>query len=118
MTPRIDITVGGSRGSTEIGAVIDTGFDGYICLPVTIAENLGIELVGRMTAILADGSEKEELTFLGWVEFLGKRQTVVICLTTDEALIGTGLLSDCTLAIDFAAGTVNVARKPSRRRKQ
>jgi clan AA aspartic protease len=118
MTPRTDITVGGSRGSAKITAVIDTGFDGSICLPVEVAENLGLELVGRMTAILADGSEKDELAFLGWVEFLGKRQTVVMCLTTDEALIGTGLLSDCALAIDFASSTVTVSRKPSKRRKQ
>ncbi len=85
MTPRTDITVGGSRGSAKISAVIDTGFDGYLCLPVEVAENLGLELIGRMSTILADGSEKEELAFVGWVDFLERRQTVVICLTTDEA---------------------------------
>lgn len=118
MTPRTDIAVGGLKGSAKLRAVIDTGFDGYLCLPVEVAENLGLELVGRMPTILADGSEKEELVFAGWVEFLEKRQTVVISVTTDEALIGTSLLADCNLAIDFAAGTVNLSRKPSKRRKQ
>lgn len=91
MTPRTDITVGGSRGSAVIPAVIDTGFEGYVCVPVQIAERLGIELTGRTVAVLADGTEKEDLLFSGWVEFLGKRRTVEMCLTTDEPLIGTGL---------------------------
>lgn len=117
MTPRTDITVGGSRGSASIPAVIDTGFDGYMCLPVQIAERLGLELTGRTVAVLADGSEKLDLLFSGWVEFLGRRRTVEICLTTDEALIGTGLLADCDLAIDFVSGSVQLSRKPSKRRK-
>jgi hypothetical protein len=42
---------------------------------------------------------------------------VEMCLTTDEALIGTGLLADCDLAIDFVSGTVDLSRKPSKRRR-
>ncbi len=118
MTPKTDITVGGSRRSEVVSAIIDTGFDGYVCLPIQVAEKLGVELTGRTVAVLADGSEKVEILFSGWVEFLGKRRTVEICLTTDEALIGTGLLADCDLAIDFVSGTVDVSRKPSKRRKQ
>jgi clan AA aspartic protease len=116
-TPKTDITVGGSRGSALIPAIIDTGFDGYVCLPVDIAEKLGLELTGRVVAVLADGSEKSDLLFSGWVELLGKRRTAEICLTTDEALIGTGLLADCELSIDFGSGAVQLSRKPSKRRR-
>ena len=117
MTPKTEIIVGGSRRSELVKAIIDTGFDGYVCLPVDIAENLGIQLTGRTVAVLADGSEKADLLFSGWVEFLGRRRNVEICLTTDEALVGTGLLADCDLAIDFVAGTVSLSRKPTKRRK-
>lgn len=117
MTPKTEITVGGSRGSERIEAVIDTGFDGYVCLPIRIAEKLGVQLTGRTVAVLADGTAKPDLLFAGWVEFLGKRRAVEFFLTTDEALIGTALLADCDLAIDFVSGAVNVSRKQSKRRK-
>lgn len=117
MTPKTDILVGGSQGSVALQAIIDTGFDGYLCLPVGVAEKLGLELTGRISTVLADGIKKEDLLFSGWVEFLGQRRTVEMCLTTAEPLIGTGLLASCELAIDFSSGNVRLVRKPTKRRR-
>ena len=115
MTPKAEIIVGGSRGSEVVEAIIDTGFDGYVCLPIHVAEKLGVQLTGRTVAVLADGTEKADLLFSGWVKFFDRRRNVEICLTTDQALIGTGLLADCDLAIDFVSGKVSLSRKPSKR---
>ena len=48
-----------------VDAVIDTGFDGYLCLPVQLAIQLGLELSGSIKVELADGSIKRE-TGLQW----------------------------------------------------
>lgn len=55
MTPSADVEIRGSRGSMPITAIIDTGFDGYICLPTSIAVQLGLELVSQGSVELAVG---------------------------------------------------------------
>jgi len=47
MTPTANLDVSGSRGSIRITAIIDTGFDGYVCLPTSVAVQLGLELVSQ-----------------------------------------------------------------------
>jgi predicted aspartyl protease len=34
--PRVAITIQGARGDVTLDAVIDTGFDGHLCLPVAV----------------------------------------------------------------------------------
>jgi predicted aspartyl protease len=62
--PRVRLIVRGLRKSLRIDPVIDTGFDGYLCLPVKMAIQLGLELSGESIVELADGSKKHELSFL------------------------------------------------------
>jgi hypothetical protein len=65
---------------------------------------------------LADGAQKDTLVFAGTVDFLNRQREVAIYLTdSDEALVGTRLLSDCQLTIDFPMGKVLIARKLARR---
>jgi clan AA aspartic protease len=119
MTPTADIEVIGTRQSVLLSALIDTGFDGDICLPTTAALRLGLELVGRRDMELADGTVTTGFVFGGWVRFLGKKRSVTVHITeSEDALIGTGLLEGCLLVIDFPAGTVRLSRKPARRRKR
>ena len=42
--------------SREIGAVIDTGYNGFLTLPTAVTEELGLAFGGIGRAILADGS--------------------------------------------------------------
>jgi len=63
--PRIPVVVEGVRGDLTLEAVIDTGFDGELCLPLAVAIELGLELYGAQRVQLADGSIKSELVFLG-----------------------------------------------------
>jgi clan AA aspartic protease len=119
MTPTVALEVRGSRGSMRITAIIDTGFDGYVCLPTSFAVQLGLELVSQGSVELADGTVKTELLFAGSVGFLGGTRPVQIYLTdSEDALIGTSLLADCRLLIDFRAGSVRLSRKPPRRGKR
>lgn len=120
MTPRTDVVVRGARRKVTVTAVIDTGFDGDICLPTKVATELGLELIGAASVELADGSQHKELVFRGSAVFLGKRRRVEILLTeSEEALLGTGLLAGCRMSVDFDTGKVRLARKPPvDRRKQ
>jgi clan AA aspartic protease len=119
MTPTADVEAIGRRRRVRLTALIDTGFDGDICVPTTVAVSLGLELVGRTDMELADGAVRTGFVFGGWVRFLGKKHRVIIHITeSEDALIGTRLLQECLLAIDFAAGKVRLSRKPARRRKR
>jgi predicted aspartyl protease len=84
MSPTFDVAVMGSRARIPITAVIDTGFEGYVCLPTGVAVRLGLELVGEADVELADGSVKSQLVFSGSVHFLGQTREVHIYLTNSD----------------------------------
>jgi predicted aspartyl protease len=44
MTPTVDVEVIGSRQTVEMTSIVDTGFDGDVCVPAAIAVSLGLEL--------------------------------------------------------------------------
>ena len=118
MTPMHEIEVSGTRRTTMLRAIIDTGFDGQLCVPLDVAVTLGMELIGSADVELADGSRKRELLFAGTVNFLGELREVELSLTeSDEGLIGTELLAGCQLAIDFDRRKVRLWRRPTARGK-
>lgn len=60
--PIVEVTVEGSRGSIIAGAILNTGFDGDICLPTQVAIQLGLELVTDRVS----GWDEEARTGLHW----------------------------------------------------
>lgn len=107
--PVLSVQIKGARSEVTLGAVIDTGFDGFVCVPVEVAVQLGLELVGFQTVEYADGRKARELVFLGSVILAGRERKVEISLTeAQEALIGTGLLADYRLEIDFPRRSVRL----------
>jgi len=109
LQPKCKIIVKGLRKAVQIEAVIDTGFSGFLCIPVSIATQIGLELFGQESVILADGSKKRQLTFLGTALFESKEIPVVLSLTdADEALLGVGLLKSRKLEINFPAKVVSI----------
>ena len=107
MTPKASVRVIGQRGSVELEAIIDTGFDGDLCLPIDAALQLGLELHGRIAVELADGSRKLEFVFLGQVEFQGQgREAPIVLPESEDALIGTALLARYRLTVDFGTGEI------------
>lgn len=107
--PKLKIKAKGLRKTIEMEAVIDTGFDAELCLPVSIAIQLGLELTGGQYFELADGSIKHELVFAGEVIFEAKEIPVEISVTNaDDALIGIGLLKNKKLIINFPTRVVSI----------
>ena len=105
----VEVVIKGSRTYITGKAIIDTGFDGDICLPVHLAIQLGLELESIQVVELADGSRKNELVFTGSVTLNGEEKEIEILLTNSkDTLLGTGLLYEKVLKIDFISGTVEI----------
>lgn len=104
----VTVTVRGSRTSVTLDMVLDTGFSGDICLPIPIATQLGLELITTQHYELADGTVEEKLVFLGHVVFGEEKPVTVVLTDSENALFGTGLLTNVKLYIDFIAKTVEI----------
>ena len=105
----VQIEVGGRKSSLTTLALLDSGFDGELCLPIEIALPLGLELAAVQTVEFADGSTKKELLFDGRLRWEGKFRRVEISLTeAQQAMLGTALLLDRCLTIDFRSGEVRI----------
>ncbi len=103
--PRVRITVAGLHKEIAVDAVIDTGFDGDLCLPIQMGIELGLELKDLTMVELADGTIKKELVFAGVAQLGKRRKDVNILLTeSDDVLLGTNMLS--YLELDFVKRTV------------
>jgi len=107
--PRVIIEVFGGRGKVKLDAIIDTGFDGEVCMPIRTAVQLGLGLIGVTTVELADGTKKEELVFQGRARLNNLEQEVEILLTEgEEALTGLRLFEGARITIDFARKTAEI----------
>jgi clan AA aspartic protease len=105
--PAIDVEV----GSQHWQAVIDTGFNGELELPERLRSHVNAQFVGRVTSLLAANQRIEEDVFL--VDFPFDGRTVRVQATFvegDEILIGTRMLRDYRLRIDFPARTVAIEK--------
>lgn len=103
--PVIALEVGGEKWI----AIIDTGFNGALELPAGLQGRLAGRFVGRVVSQLASGHEIEEDLYL--VEFLfdGEMQHAeAMFAPVEEILIGTRLLKQHRLIVDFRQRTVTI----------
>jgi clan AA aspartic protease len=97
----------------EIDAVIDTGFNGFLTLPLSIVAAFGLPLLGRGRAILANGSEElfniHEVTVI-WD---GEPRVVDTDAADTDALVGMSMLYGYNLQIQaIDGGSVTIETLP------
>ena len=92
-------------------ATIDTGFNGDLELPDALREPLNAQYVGRATAALAGGQSVEEDLYLVDFPFDGRIvQAEATFVSGSRILIGTRLLREYSLQINFVSRTVQLER--------
>jgi len=112
--PKIELTVIGLDNKIKIPASIDTGFDGALMLSLPSALQIGLRLSNMVQVELADGSIKKEFVFEAKVLLDGETIPVDVLLTSsDENLVGTALLQNQNLSIDFKSQIINLDLSPT-----
>ena len=100
-----------SVGDREWPAIIDTGFNGGLELPETCRDAVDPKFLGRFVSELAGGRKIEEDAFGVEFSFDGIRvESEATFVDSETILIGTALLANHQLAIDFPAQTVKLER--------
>jgi clan AA aspartic protease len=113
-TPVVTLKILGTRGEITVEGILDTGFDGFLCLPIAIAISLGLELIDATDTELADGTVREdELVFAGQAEWDGTIISIPIVLTrSEDILIGTAFLKGYMVQLDYIANTIRIEKAP------
>lgn len=110
--PLIDVEVSGVKGaSKKLTALIDSGFNGHLQVPLFEAFPLGLILKGTQENMLADGSTVSHLVCEGSVKVDGTCFTIDIdILPANIVLLGTSLLRDLKkiFILDCAGGKVEI----------
>lgn len=88
----------------EIECVVDTGFEGFLTLPSSAIAKLGLPYIGEINANLADNSNVATNVYLATILWNGAEKDVAVLGMGHRPLIGTALLEDYHLSIDFCDG--------------
>ena len=101
----IALRLAGPDGQTrEIEAVIDTGFNGFLVLPPTLAADLELPIVGDSEAVLADGSEATFDVYGVSLLWDGQPRYVEIGAMGLDPLLGMAMLDGYDLSIQVKSG--------------
>jgi clan AA aspartic protease len=113
--PKIELTVTGLDDKIKVAALVDTGFDGALMLSLPAALQIGLRLSNMVQVELADGSIKKEFVFEAKVVLDEETVPVDVLLTSsDESLVGTALLQNQSLIIDFKNQIITLDSPPTR----
>lgn len=105
--PTISLTI----GEREWLATVDTGFNGDLELPYSIGTTVSARYFGRGLSLLAGDQSVEEDHYLVEFPFDGRIvNALATFVTCDEILLGTRLLSNYRLIVDFPASEVIIER--------
>lgn len=101
----VTIEVGGSDEvfrSTNV--VVDTGFTGWLTLPGSVIEQMGLDLYGRRPAVLANGEMEILDLYFAFIQWHGQVRPVMVHQAGGRPLMGMSLLSGSRLLVDASEG--------------
>ncbi len=101
----IRLVVGSTNASTQvIDAVIDTGFTGFLTLPLAVISNLNLRLYSREEGTLGDGSICIFDVYSGFVLWDGEFRRIDVNAAETEPLLGMSLLYGYRMRLDIVEG--------------
>ncbi len=93
----------------DLATMVDTGYNGDIILPERLIDEMRLEYSGASWGELANGDVSEMKIFRGRLKWFDADKEISIGATrSDVALMGTLLLVDCDLNVNFADGLVRI----------
>lgn len=93
-----------------IDCVLDTGFNGFLLLPRRFIEENSLEIVGTESIMMVEYHTAEVAIASGTIVWMGTKRAVLILVSeNDESLIGTQMLIDSKLEIDYKNISVRIA---------
>jgi clan AA aspartic protease len=92
------------NSNIEIECIVDTGFEGFLTLPSLVITELGLPYIARIDANLADNSSVAVNVYAVTILWQGIQRDVAVLAMGSRPLIGTALLEDYHLGIDFYDG--------------
>ena len=98
----------------SLNFVIDTGFNGYLTLPVQAVSAMNLPLYSSTSIKLADGSEALSAIHLATVVWDDVEKVVLVLASGYKPLLGTAMMEEYHLEIDFEDnGLVSLEKIPS-----
>jgi clan AA aspartic protease len=96
----IQLTIYGRAGAvTGIDAVIDTGYDGRLTLPMSLIGSVHLAFRRHGSAILANGSVVAFDAYDAVIEWDGAPRSIVVDAADSDPLVGMALLDGYELTI-------------------
>jgi clan AA aspartic protease len=105
LAPRVPVAVLGSNGiSLTAIATVDTGFTGWLTLPIDIIRRLGLTRYGQRPATQADGTVGIFDVYGAQVSWHEDQRPALVHQTASEPLVGMALLQGNWLRVDVREG--------------
>lgn len=110
----ISVAVKGRDKLKSVDAVIDTGFNGFLSLPIAVIRELGLPWNYRDRATLGDGSETLFDVYNAEVIWNGQYREIEVNAAEIEPLLGMRMLRGYRLQVDtIEGGLVAIEMLPS-----
>ena len=90
------------QGDLSVEFVVDTGFTGFLTLPLAAVTALGLTFAEKIYANLADDTEVEMLVYEAVILWNDTEETVRVLATGKRPLLGTALLRGNEFVAQFA----------------
>ena len=113
------LRIQGPTSQSTQSAVIDTGYNGALSLPLAVIRMLGLNPLASRSVTLGDASCRILDFYEADVVWDGHRQSIPVLSVEGDPLIGTALLKGYELEADFVVGgRVRVSVAPEARNKE
>ncbi|MFQ5633652.1 MAG: hypothetical protein ACE5I1_33220 [bacterium] len=109
--PYITLDLAGKNSSEILQFLVDTGFDGDVGIHYSKAFQMKLPFHDVIRVDYADGESRLELVCRASINWGGEKRVVNVVLSyDDQPAIGTNLLKDCVMVMNFANGELTIGK--------